>query len=152
MGEDSSIRRDLLVRQLRDLLRSPHAHVSLADAVAGVPPELRGARAPGQSHTLWRLLEHLRLAQWDIAEFSRSSAHVSPAFPDGYWPDGDAPPDEGAWERTLQALRDDLAGFEAMLRIPPASSPSRSPGATGRPFCARRCSSPTTTRTTSARS
>ena len=68
------------------LLRGGGAHLNFDQAIAGLPPELRGARPPGVPHTPWRLLEHLRIAQWDILEFSRNPRHVSPPFPDGYWP------------------------------------------------------------------
>src|SRR5438874_10310252 len=78
------------------LLRGGGAHLDFEKAVAGLPAELRGAKVPGLPHTPWRLLEHLRIAQWDILEFSRNPRHVSPQFPEGYWPRGDAPPDADA--------------------------------------------------------
>ena len=108
----------LLRRQLGELLASPHAHATFEQAVHGVPPQLRGARAPGQPHTLWRLLEHLRIAQWDIVEFSRRPDHVSPGFPDGYWPAEDAPPDAAAWERSVAAVQGDRETFVALLQDP----------------------------------
>jgi hypothetical protein len=64
------------------------------------------------------LLEHLRIAQWDILEFSRDGRHVSPPFPEGYWPSGDAPPDEEAWERSVSAFRADLKAMEALVADP----------------------------------
>ena len=70
--------------------------------------EFHGAKVAGLSHTPWRLLEHMRLAQWDILEFCRDAKHASPPFPDGYWPQGDAPPDDEAWEKSLAAFHDDL--------------------------------------------
>ena len=100
------------------LLRGGGAHLSFDDAIAGLPPELRGARAPGTPHTPWRLLEHLRIAQWDILEFSRNPAHVSPEWPDGYWPDGDAPADPAAWDRTVAALHDDLGAMQDLVADP----------------------------------
>lgn len=107
-----------LRRHLRELLTSPHAHVTLEQALAGLPPKMRGVQPPGQPHTLWRLVEHLRLAQWDILEFSRRADHRSPAWPEGYWPPAEAPPDETAWERSVQALRDDLEAFVGLLDDP----------------------------------
>ena len=62
-------------------------------------------------HSPWRLLEHLRIAQWDILEFSRNPSHVSPPWPVGYWPNGDAPPDALAWDRAVDAFRADLAAM-----------------------------------------
>jgi DinB family protein len=104
-----------LRHQLRELIASPHAHATLEQALAGVPPHLRGAKAPGQPHTLWRLLEHLRIAQWDILEFSRRAGHESPKWPEGYWPDGDAPPDDDAWNRSIAAFQADQADFESLV-------------------------------------
>jgi uncharacterized damage-inducible protein DinB len=99
-------------KALRDhllyLLRGGGAHLHFDAAIDGLPAKLRGARPAGIPHSPWRLLEHLRIAQWDILEFSRNPQHVSPKFPDGYWPAGDAPPDADAWERSVQAFRADL--------------------------------------------
>ena len=100
--------------QLRELLASAHAHATFDQAVENVPADKRGERVPGQPHTLWRLLEHIRIATWDILEFSRQGSHVSPAWPDGYWPATDAPPDDEAWERSIAAIRSDLAAFHAL--------------------------------------
>ncbi len=100
------------------LLRGGGAHLDFEKAVAGLPPELRGARPAGLPHSPWRLLEHLRIAQWDILEFSRNPRHVSPPFPEGYWPEGDAPPDAGAWDRSVSAFRADLRAMEALVAGP----------------------------------
>jgi hypothetical protein len=100
------------------LLRGGGAHLDFDRAVAGLPPELRGARPAGQPHTPWRLLEHLRLAQWDILEFTRDPAHVSPPFPEGYWPPGDAPPDPAAWDRSVAAFRADLRALQDLVADP----------------------------------
>jgi hypothetical protein len=97
-----------------NLLRGGQAHLDFDQAVAGLPPELRGAKPPGLPHTPWRLLEHLRIAQWDILRFSVDPGHVSPEFPKGYWPEGDAPPDPGAWDRSLDAFR---ADHQAMIDL-----------------------------------
>ncbi len=90
------------------LLKGGGAHLNFEQAIVDLPEELRGAKVDGSSHTAWRLLEHLRICQWDILEFSRNSQHVSPEFPDGYWPEGDAPPSDEAWDASVQAFRDDL--------------------------------------------
>ena len=100
------------MKALRDhvvnLLTWHDAHVDFDRAVANLPPELRGARPAALPHTPWRLVEHMRLAQWDILEFSRNPKHVSPPFPDGYWPKGDAPPSSTAWDESVNAFRADL--------------------------------------------
>jgi hypothetical protein len=100
------------------LLRGGGAHLDFEAAVADLPVALRGAKVPGVPHTPWRLLEHLRIAQWDILEFSRNPHHVSPSFPDGYWPAGDAPPDEAAWERSVAAFRADLQAVRDLVADP----------------------------------
>jgi hypothetical protein len=100
------------------LLRGGGAHLDFEKAVAGLPPELRGVRPAGLPHSPWRLLEHLRIAQWDILEFCRNPKHVSPSFPEGYWPEGDAPPDPGAWDRSANAFRADLRAMEALVGDP----------------------------------
>src|SRR5438046_761388 len=100
MNTDQALRDHVLY-----LLRGGGAHLDFEAAIADLSPELRGARPPGVRHTPWRLLEHMRIAQWDILEFSRNPRHVSPKFPDGYWPAGDAPPDANAWERSVAGFR-----------------------------------------------
>ena len=68
--------------------------------------------------TPWRLLEHLRMAQWDILEFSRNAKHKSPKWPEGYWPDGDAPPNSAAWDASVAAFRRDLVEMEKLVKDP----------------------------------
>ena len=106
MSTDQSLRDHLLY-----LLCGGGAHLNFDSAVADLPAELRGAKPPGVPHTPWRLLEHMRIAQWDILEFSRNPKHVSPEFPDGYWPASDGPPDAAAWDQSVAAFR---AGLKAM--------------------------------------
>jgi hypothetical protein len=107
-----------LRKHLLYLLGGKGAHLDFDQAIAGLPEKLRGARPAGVSHTPWRLLEHLRIAQWDILEFCRDAAHVSPAFPSGYWPAGDAPPDKGAWDRSAEAFRADLQAMRDLVSDP----------------------------------
>jgi hypothetical protein len=107
-----------LRRHLLELLNGGHAHLDFEAAVADLPGPLRGARPPGLPHSPWRLVEHMRIAQWDILEFSRDPAHVSPEFPAGYWPTGDAPPDPSAWDRSLDAFRADLKAMAALVADP----------------------------------
>ena len=100
------------------LLRGGGAHLDFDRATAGLPPELRGVRPAGLPHSPWRLLEHLRIAQWDILQFCKDGRHVSPPFPDGYWPEGDAPPDEAAWDRSVAAFRADLRAMQKLVADP----------------------------------
>lgn len=96
------------------LLSDGGAHIRFEQAIADIPEAVKGAKVQGASHTPWRLLEHLRICQWDILEFSRNPNHVSPDFPDGYWPDVDAPPSSESWDTSVEAFRDDL---EAMINL-----------------------------------
>jgi uncharacterized damage-inducible protein DinB len=109
---------DELREQLLDLLSGGGAHAPLEAALDDWPEALRGTKPPGQPHTAWRLLEHIRIAQWDILEFSRNPKHVSPPWPEGYWPEEDAPPQAQSWERSVSALRRDLESVKAMVSDP----------------------------------
>ncbi len=109
---------DPLRQQLTELLDGGHAHLEFEAAIADLPAELRGAQVPGLPHTPWRLLEHMRIAQWDILRFSVDPKHVSPDFPAGYWPEGDAPPDSGAWDRSVEAFRADLQTMKDLIADP----------------------------------
>jgi DinB family protein len=104
-----------LRQHLLDLLKGGNAHVKFDEVVKDFPEGLRGKKPQGQPHTAWRLLEHMRIAQWDIVEFSRSSKHVSPEFPDEYWPEGEAPPSAAAWEKSVKQFRADLKGMEDLV-------------------------------------
>src|SRR5205807_6924492 len=100
------------------LLQGGGAHLHFDKAVADIPPALRGRTVPTVPHSPWRLLEHLRICQWDILEFSRNPKHVSPSFPDGYWPCGDAPPDAAAWDRSVASFRADLKAMQDLVADP----------------------------------
>jgi hypothetical protein len=107
---DRSLRQHLLY-----LLGGGGAHIDLERAIVGIPVELRGVRPANTPFTTWRLLEHMRICQWDILEFSRNPKHVSPQWPKGYWPAGDAPPDAAAWDRSVEALRRDLEAMQVLV-------------------------------------
>jgi hypothetical protein len=113
MSTDTALR-DHLVQ----LLTSGWAHVTLEDGIAGVPPDQRGARPPGHPHTIWRLLEHLRICQDDLVGYSRDPNHTSLDFPDGYWPESDAPEDEEAWEASVAAFKNGLQEMVALVSDP----------------------------------
>lgn len=96
------------------LLRDGGAHANFEAAIKGLPVKLRGKRPKGAEHSPWEILEHIRLAQWDILEFSRDAKHVSPKWPDGYWPKSAAPPSATAWAKMVRAFREDL---ETLCRL-----------------------------------
>ena len=97
-----------LREHLVKLLTGGDAHVDFDAAIENLPAELRGKRPPGAVHSPWELLEHMRIAQWDILEFSRNPKHKSPKWPEGYWPAKPAPHDKDAWEGSVRAFRHDL--------------------------------------------
>ena len=113
MVEDKSLREHVLY-----LLRDGGAHLKFDAAIADIPENLRGAKPAGVPHSPWRLLEHMRIAQWDILEFSRNPKHVSPKFPDGYWPNGDTPPQPPAWDGSVKAFRADLKAMQDLVADP----------------------------------
>jgi hypothetical protein len=113
------------------LLKGGGAHLRFDDAIADFPADLRGVRAAGLPHTAWQLVEHLRIAQWDILEFSRNAKHVSPDFPEGYWPKTEAPPEDAAWIGSLRAFRSDLQAMIRLVQNPRADLCARIPHGEG---------------------
>lgn len=105
----------LLRENLVYVLQGGGAHVKFDEAINGIPPKLRGQKAPGLPHSCWMLQEHMRLAQWDILEFSRNKKHVSADFPAGYWPRSDAPPNEAAWNASIQSFGKDLKAMQDLV-------------------------------------
>lgn len=107
-----------LREQLVYLLKGGGAHVHFMDSLEGFPAGKHGTFAQGLPHTGWQLLEHSRIAQWDILEFSRNAKHISPDFPGGYWPKTPVPPDEKAWDKSVQAFHRDLAEMIRLVENP----------------------------------
>src|SRR5678815_370145 len=111
--KDESLRKHVLY-----LLRGGGAHLSFEDFVKNFPPDLCNRQVAGLPYTPWQVLEHMRLAQWDILEFSRDAHHVSPDFPKGYWP----PPDElgtpARWQKTIAEVHHDLDQMIALVENP----------------------------------
>jgi uncharacterized damage-inducible protein DinB len=106
-----------LREQLVRFLDWEEGHAGLDKALDGIPPDLRGARATGFEHTIWQLVEHMRLAQDDILDFCVNPKYVHRMkWPDDYWPTEPAPPNAEAWERTLASVRHTLERFKALAR------------------------------------
>jgi len=103
MSNNKALRQHLL-----KLLKGGDAHADFESAIKNFPVNLRGKRPKGAEHSAWEVLEHLRIAQWDILGFSRNSGHKSPEFPGGYWPRTQSPPSGKAWDQSVQAFRKDL--------------------------------------------
>ena len=127
MDKDRSLREHLL-----HLLGGGGAHIGFDDAVKDFPAELYNARAAGVPYTPWQLLEHMRIAQWDIVEFSLdAAAHVSPPWPEGYWPAEGEEADSERWRRSVEALRSDLARMCRLVEDPSGNLYAPIPSGTG---------------------
>ena len=107
-----------LPEHLVELLNGGHAHVDFAGAVKDWPTDLQGKKPEGAAHSPWEVLEHMRIAQRDILEFTRDPRHASPPWPEGYWPAGDAPPDKLAWDRSVAAFLADLQAMQDLVADP----------------------------------
>jgi len=122
---------DPVREQVLALLKGGNAHVSFDNVFKDFPVNLRGVKPNGAPHTAWQLLEHMRIAQWDILEFSRSAKHVSPEWPGGYWPKTEKPPDENAWKKSLASFKRDLKAMEKLVADPKTDLYTRIPHGTG---------------------
>lgn len=105
-------------KQLLDLLKGGNAHMSFEEAVARFPMEAINSSPPESDYTPWRLLEHIRIAQWDIVEFVRNPQHVSPPWPAGYWPAKGESADPQKWEESLKNFRSDLKAMQEIVENP----------------------------------
>jgi len=109
---------DPLRQHLINLLTKAEAHVDLESSIKDFPIKLRGIKPEGSPHTPWQLLEHIRIAQWDILEFSKSGKHKSPKWPDDYWPKTEAPPDDKAWDKSVKQIHADLKAISDLVSDP----------------------------------
>ncbi len=116
MNENDQSLRDHLL----SLLRGANAHISFDDFVAAFPARACGQKIEGLPYTAWQVLEHIRIAQWDILEFCREAKHVSPKWPKGYWP-----------EPTVEQIRRDQKQMEALVANPSTDPFARIPHGTG---------------------
>ena len=124
--KDDSIRKHVLY-----LLRGGGAHMSFDDFVSGFPADLCNRHIDGLPYTLWQVLEHMRLAQWDILEFSRDANHVSPEFPKGYWPRQDQEGTTALWQETINAFRKDLEQMQKLVEDPSTDPHAKIPHGDG---------------------
>ena len=109
MGGDDAIREQVIA-----LLKGGNAHLGFDEAIKDFPAKLRDVVPKGATHSAWQLIEHLRIAQWDILEFSRNPKHVSPEFPSGYWPQTKTPTD-AAWRKSITSFKTDLQAMEELV-------------------------------------
>ena len=116
MKED---RKDKALREhVLYLLEGGGAHAKFDEIVAGIPPKLFGQKPGKLAHSLWMLMEHLRITQWDILEFSRNPKYQSIKWPEGYWPKTEAPPNASAWNASIKQFRQDLKAMQDLVKDP----------------------------------
>ena len=113
MNNDQALRKHLL-----ELLDGAQAHAPLDKVVSDFPAKLRGEIPKGLPHSAWMLLEHIRLAQWDILEFSRNPEYKELKWPDDYWPKSPVPPSEAAWDKSVKSFHGDLAAMKKLVNDP----------------------------------
>jgi hypothetical protein len=128
----TSIDHDAALREhLVNLLTGGHAHATFDAAIKNLPPALRGKRPRGAEHSAWEVLEHLRIAQWDILDFSRNPNYQHLPWPEGYWPATPAPPDPKAWDKSVRAFRRDLKDLCDLVENPSTDLYARIPHGDG---------------------
>jgi hypothetical protein len=113
MNTDQSLRQHLV-----ELLDGGHAHANFDQVIADFPAKLRGEIPKGLPHSAWMLLEHMRIAQWDILDFSVNPKYKEMKWPGDYWPKTPAPPSAAAWENSAKSFRDDLAAMKKLVSGP----------------------------------
>ena len=112
-NQDKALREHLL-----ELLKGGGAHAKFGDAVADLPDDLRGKKVEGLPYTFWMVLEHMRIAQWDILDFSVNPKYKAMKWPDGYWPKTEAPPSAAAWNNTIKEFKKDLKAMQDLVANP----------------------------------
>ena len=122
---------DPVREQVMNLLRGGQAHVGFDDAVKDFPAKLRGVKPEGAEHTAWELLEHMRIAQADILQFSREAKHVSPKWPEGYWPKSSKPASDAAWKKSIASIKKDLGAMIKLVENPKTDLCAKIPHGSG---------------------
>ncbi|WP_217606282.1 DinB family protein [Chitinophaga sp. GbtcB8] len=108
----------VVIKALKELINGGHAHATFEDAVKELPAKLRGEVPENMPYSVWQLVEHIRITQWDILEFSRNPKHQSPPWPEGYWPKEHAPKDANAWKESITQVNRERKEFLKLLDEP----------------------------------
>ncbi|MDB5155708.1 MAG: DinB family protein [Mucilaginibacter sp.] len=101
----------IIIDEVVKLLRGGNAHIGLKDALEGLPADARGDKPAKLPYSIWQLVEHIRIAQWDMVQFCMDQNHESPNWPDDYWPKETAPKNDAAWHDSLKQIESDLEEF-----------------------------------------
>jgi hypothetical protein len=107
---------EILISELVKLLNGGSAHAGLDDALRGLPARLRGVKPDNLPYSIWQMVEHIRIAQWDMVKFSKDEKHRSPKWPDEYWVKDTAPKDDAAWAQSIKQINDDREEFINLLK------------------------------------
>jgi hypothetical protein len=102
---------ETVISNLVDLLNKGNAHVPFDEALKNIPFDLLGEKPAGLPYSIWQITEHIRIAQWDIVEFSKNARHVSPKWPDAYWPSSVKPASQKEWKNCLEEIKKDRYSF-----------------------------------------
>lgn len=106
----------IIIEELVKLLKGGSAHLSFQAAVKGLPAEIRGIKPENMPYSIWQLVEHIRIAQWDMLQFCIDEKHQSPKWPDEYWVKETAPKNEDAWNKSIAQINHDLEEFIKVLK------------------------------------
>jgi hypothetical protein len=105
----------VLISELEKLLRGGGAHVSLDDAIDNLSENLLAERPNNLPYSIWQLIEHIRIAQWDMLDFCRNTNYQSISWPDDYWPKEVAPENLEAYKESVRSINADLEEFIQLL-------------------------------------
>ncbi len=126
MNQSTSLREHIV-----SLLGGGNAHITLDDVVKDFPVDKCGARIERIPYSAWQVLEHMRIAQWDILEFSRDPGHVSPKWPKGYWPEKEDVGDAAKWNETIKRFHQDLQQMQDLVNDPATDLLAKIPHGSG---------------------
>jgi len=120
--------------QLVKVIDWEEAHVPFDRAVKGIPPSMRGVVPNGWEHSAWQLVEHIRIAQADILEFSITATYKAKKWPDDYWPKVAAPRNATAWSKSIAEIRKDRKKLQQLAKNPRIDLTAEIPHGTGQTY------------------
>ena len=116
MKQTTSTEINNTIKELISLLKKGNAHVSFNDAIKDIPFEDLSKKPDNLPYSIWQLIEHIRITQKDILDFSCSNNYKALNWPDDYWPKEIAPKNEAAWKKSVTEIKDDLKQFIELLK------------------------------------
>jgi hypothetical protein len=119
---------------LRRLLDWRDAHAGFDAAVEGLPERLRGTVPAGLPYSAWQILEHVRIAQWDILDFCVNPKYQEKTWPDDYWPRSPEPPSPAAWDDSIRRFKEDRAALQRLAMDPAIDLVARIPHGSGQTY------------------